>query len=222
MKSDLIKSGSTWTVDILEKYVQYEDVGFACKPKFELPVKLRDYKIITEVMETVMKMALAVVTTGNEKPSGEYDARILLDEMLLPLCAHRGLTLNTCTEILHKCDMLPNNRYDYIIYHDYQAIGCVEAKRLGSLESKSLVQLILQLLLRSVRNSKPFYFGILSNACHFVFVGLCEQKVLFFQEDNHESLREEKNNSESRDLEPMIQTRLSFLDHAIDQRKNPT
>lgn len=119
MKFDFIKLGLIWIVDILEKYVQYEDVGFVCKLKFELLVKLRDYKIIIEVMEMVMKMVFVVVIIGNEKFSGEYDVRILLDEMLLLLCVYRGLILNICIEIFYKCDMLLNNRYDYIIYYDY-------------------------------------------------------------------------------------------------------
>lgn len=48
-KSDRMKSGSTWTVDMLKEYVQYEDVRFVPKPKYK--PKLIDDKIITEIIE---------------------------------------------------------------------------------------------------------------------------------------------------------------------------
>ena len=67
------------------------------------------------------------------------------------------------------------------MYYNKQPIGVVQAKRPGCLIDKSVAQLLVQLLLLSAQDPVLFYFGVLSDGNQFVFAGVREEKVLFFQ-----------------------------------------
>ena len=108
---------------------------------------------------------------------------MILDAILQPLCAAKGLTLR-CEQTL-TCDELPNSRYDYIIYFEKKPIGIVEAKCQSSVCDKSVAQLVNQLLLLSADDPYVFRFGVLSDAHRFILAGVSEEKVVFFQANVH-------------------------------------
>ena len=170
IKSDVECSGSTWTVEMLERYISRDNI------KFITPIQC-----VHEADETVINEIFKNVPIQRDLRT-ECDTRMVLDAILLPLCAHKGLTLRTEQTIKCSKAKLPPNRFDYIIRsREGLPIGAVEAKQRGSLGGKSMAQLIVQLLLLSAKNPNLFCFGILSDGCQFVFVGLRAEKVLFFQ-----------------------------------------
>ena len=120
-----------------------------------------------------------------------------------------------------RCDELPNNSYDFIIYSQYhdQPIGVVEAKGQRCLNDQSVAQLLVQLLLVSAENPDYFYFGVLSDAYQFIFAGVTSQKIVFFQEQ--ESQLEISTVKSDQDL-TSIAGEISWLaDLAIRSRQKP-
>jgi len=206
IKSDREISGSKWTVEMLEWYIKCEDVEII-QPTQRVHPSYDDEELAKTIVENYDLLNKAICSRS------EYDIRIVLDGILIPLCTRRKLTLRT--EHTIKCELLPNNRYDYIIYHDDQPIGAVEAKRPGSLNPNSVAQLIAQLLLLSSMNvmiPQPFYFGVLSDGNQFIFVGLSEKKLLFFQTDPNFL---EVATVESDGLGTIVHTILWYIDWAM-------
>lgn len=166
IKSDREKSGSMWTIEMLEDYINPEDIAIG-QPESR-------FDLTGEALQVCERVDLAIkavfgregtVEKLNElhcqRNSTEFDARMILDSILQTLCVYDGLTLRS--EQTTKSDDLPNNRYDYIIYCNRgHPIGVVEAKR--CLKDESVVQLLLQLLLLSFEKPSWFYFGVLSDA----------------------------------------------------------
>ena len=188
--SDQDSSGSTWTIDILQKYIKHRDIIFI-QP-------LSSHATAQEAQNIVDKVALAFASLcgyqskridenlprfHRMRDSSEADSRMILDAILQPLCAAKGLTLR-CEQSLF-CNNLPNNRYDYIIYYGKNPIGVVEAKRQSGVYDKSVVQLIVQLLLLSADDTYAFRFGVLSDAHRFILAGVSQEKVVFFQANVH-------------------------------------
>ena len=186
MKSDRDRTGSTWTIDMLESYIERKDIVFI-QP-------LSSHATAQQAQNIVDKVALALASLcGNQgdgidrnlrrfrlmRDSTETDSRMILDAILQPLCAAKGLTLR-CEQTL-TCDELPNSRYDYIIYFEKKPIGIVEAKRQSCVCDKSVAQLINQLLLLSAEDPYVFRFGVLSDAHRFILAGVSQKKVVFFQ-----------------------------------------
>ena len=187
IKSDRDRSGSAWTIDMLKKYIKRSDIVFI-QPSSSHNTELQK-NIVDKVAQALASLC------GNQgdridrnlqqfhgmRDSTETDSRMILDAILQPLCAAKGLTLR-CEQTL-TCDELPNNRYDYIIYSEKKPIGIVEAKRQSCVCGKSVAQLINQLLLLSAENPHVFQFGVLSDAHRFILAGVSQQKVVFFQEN---------------------------------------
>ena len=188
--SDQDRSGSTWTIDILQKYIKPSDIIFI-QP-------LSSHATAQEAQNILDNVALALASLCgyqsdriNEnlrrfhrmRDSSEADSRMILDAILQPLCAAKGLTLR-CEQSLF-CNNLPNNRYDYIIYYGRNPIGVVAAKPQSGVYKKSVAQLIVQLLLLSAEDALPFRFGVLSDAHRFILAGVSEEKVVFFQANVH-------------------------------------
>ena len=186
MKSDRDRTGSTWTIETLKKYIKRRDIVFI-QP-------LSSHATAQQAQNIVDKVALALASLcGNQgdgmdinlrrfhrmHDSTETDSRMILDAILQPLCAAKGLTLR-CEQTL-TCDELPNSRYDYIIYYEEKPIGIVEAKRQSSVCDKSVAQLVNQLLLLSADDPYVFRFGVLSDAHRFILAGVSQKKVVFFQ-----------------------------------------
>jgi type I site-specific restriction endonuclease len=86
-----------------------------------------------------------------------------------------------------KSDSTVNNKFDYLLFKDFEFFGVVEAKRVGVSLSKALVQASLQLfLLRSIeilndphllrRNDSPL-IGIISTGESYLFVLLTANRL---------------------------------------------
>ena len=190
IKSDRNIPGSTWTIDILQKYIKRSDIIFI-QP-------LPSHATAQEAQNIVDNVALSLASLcgyqskridenlprfHRMRDSTKADSRMILDAILQPLCAAKGLTLR-CEQTL-TCDELPNSRYDYIIYYEKKPIGVVEAKRQSCVYDKSVAQLIVQLLLLYTEDPYVFRFGVLSDAHRFILAGVSEEKVVFFQANVH-------------------------------------
>ncbi|XP_078348309.1 uncharacterized protein LOC144633311 [Oculina patagonica] len=192
IKSDLESSGSTWTIAMLEKYIQRQDIAFV-RPESRFDLTHEALQKICERVDLSVKAIFgkkfSLATLLSLGPvyslpnSTESDTRMILDAILQPLCVKKGLIVRSEQTI--RCDKLPNNRYDYIMYYNDQPIGVVEAKRQGCLKDQSVAQLLVQLLLLSAEKPNWFYFGVLSDACQFIFAGVSRKSVVFFQANDH-------------------------------------
>lgn len=190
IKSDSESSGSTWTIDMLERYIGRQDIVFV-QPENRLDLTGETLQRIYERVDLSIKAICgsspefeATVANLDElhllhNTTLESDIRMILDAILQPLCVYKGLTIRTEQTI--TCNELPNNRYDFIMYSENVPVGVVEAKRQGGLNDKSVAQLLVQLLLLSAEEPDRFYFGVLSDSCRFIFAGVSSQKVVFFQ-----------------------------------------
>ena len=187
--SDREKSGSIWTTKMLQNYIQRQDIAFV-QP--ESRIDLITGEVLQKICERVDMSIKAISGTQLHQAtvadlhqlhsllnSTESDTKMILDAILQPLCVCKGLTVRSEQTI--KCDKLPNNRYDFIIYSHDQPIGVVEAKRQRCLNDQPVAQLLVQLLLLSAENPQFFYFGVLSDAYQFIFAGVTSQKIVFFQ-----------------------------------------
>lgn len=191
IKSDRESTGSTWTIAMLERYIQRQDIAFV-PPEIRHDLTEETLDKIYERVDFAVKAVCGPdgsVRNLNElyiQPnSTESDTRMILDAILQPLCVFKGLTLRSEQTI--KSDALPINRYDYIMYNNVNdPIGVVEAKRQACLKDQSVAQLLVQLLLLSSEKPDWFYFGILSDAHQFVFAGVSMQKILFFQTNENQ------------------------------------
>ena len=188
IKSDRNIPGSTWTIDILQKYIKRSDIIFI-QPSHATAQEAQN--ILDNVALSLASLCGYQSDRINEnlrrfhrmRDSTKADSRMILDAILQPLCATKGLTLR-CDQGL-SCNTLPNNRYDYIIYYGRNPIGVVAAKPQSGVYKKSVAQLIVQLLLLSAEDALPFRFGVLSDAHRFILAGVSEEKVVFFQANVH-------------------------------------
>lgn len=178
-KSDLECSGLTWTIKMLARYVKQEDVDFM--PPFreeEINNLLSRHKELLAKIKEKLDMVVAAMNGFRT----ECDTRMLLDAILLTICAHREDLSVIRTEQSMKFISLPNNIPDYIVYCSDRPIGVVEAKRPGCLIQSSVAQLIQQLLCVSAEDPYFLYFGLLFDGVTSVFAAVSQQKILFFQE----------------------------------------
>lgn len=185
IKSDRESSGTTWTINMIKRYIRRQDIVFI-QPEIRLDLtgevlqKIRErvdmsVKAICGSRSPPTESLLATVATDTT----EADIKTILDAILQPLCVYKGLLLRS--EQNRRCNKLPNNRYDFIMYFDNMPVGVVEAKRQGCLKDNSVAQLLVQLLLLSAEEPNRFYFGVLSDACHLIFAGVTRKCVVFFQ-----------------------------------------
>lgn len=178
IKSDRDHSGSTWTVDMLARYVKWEDVEF--RPRGPNIDALFNQELFQKISESII---MAKAGWGDQFTT-EIDIRMVIDAILQTLCTYKYRNLKFKTERTPKCDSLPTSRPDYILYYDNVPVGVIEAKRPGSLIQKSVAQLILQLLSISAEDTNWTYFGLLFDSWSSVFIAVSKKKVLFFQEQS--------------------------------------
>lgn len=191
IKSDREKSGSMWTMEMLEPYIKRQDIAFV-QPERRFDLTDKALQKICERVDFAIKAVCGrdgTVENLNEllfQPnSTEADTRMILEAILQPLCVYKGLTVRSEQTI--KSNELPTNRYDFIMYYKVdKPIGVVEAKRHGCLKAESVAQLLVQLLLLSSEQPSEFYFGVLSDAYQFIFAGVSKQKVWFFQTQEYQ------------------------------------
>ena len=205
IKSHLESAGSYWTIQMLARYIKRRDIEFI------KPQQRRKDNITEEIDD---KYNLSMKAIGGQ-PRSEYDTRILLDAILQTICVYKKLTIRTEQTI--KCNSLPTNKYDYIMYYNNQPTGVVEAKRPGCLIDKSVAQLLVQLLLLSAQDPVLFYFGVLSDGNQFVFAGVREEKVLFFQ--TNQNKLEIATIRSFQGLGSIVGTMLWLIHDAVTERK---
>lgn len=179
--SDKKRSGSTWTIKMLARYVTEEDVDFKPSP-YSNEEETNDLSSQhSELMNEINnKINLATFICDN-KFRTECDIRMLLDAILLNVCAFKS-DLKIQTEVTIKSDSLPTSKADYVVFYDGSPLAIVEAKRPGSLTKKSVAQLLLQLISLSAIEPLHLYFGLLFDGYNAIFVGVSNDKVLFFQD----------------------------------------
>ena len=177
--SDKKKSGSTWTIKMLARYVTKEDVDFKPSPNEE---EIKDLSSQHSVLmkEIDEKIHLAKYC-GDYEFRTECDIRMVLDAILLNVCTFK-IDLRIQTEVTIKSDSLPTSKADYVVFYNRSPLAVVEAKRPGSLTKKSVAQLVLQLLSLSALQPLHLYFGLLFDGHMAIFVGVSNDKVLFFQD----------------------------------------
>jgi len=223
-KSDQEKSGSMWTIEMLERYIKREDITFVqLESRFDFTGGL--LQNICERVDLAIKAVCGPYGTVEnlhklhvQPNSTESDTKMILDAILQPLCVYQELTVRSEQTI--KSHDLPSNRYDYIMYYNVDMpIGVVEAKRQGYLKDDSVAQLLVQLLLLSSERPNWFYFGVLTDAHQFIFTGVSQKRVLFFQtNENRLEITTVKSDNDVRS----IVSKISWLiDLAIQSRSSP-
>ena len=203
-KSDQEQSGSTWTIKMLARYVTKEDVDFKPSPRSN-EEEMKDLSSQhSELMKEIDEKIHLAIFCGDYKLRTECDIRMVLDAILLNVCTFK-IDLRIQTEVTIKSDSLPTSKADYVMSYKNSPLAVVEAKRPGSLTKKSVAQLVLQLLSLSASQPLHLYFGLLFDGHMAIFVGVSNDKVLFFQ-DGKSCLkcliRDSK--SDERDFQPFI------------------
>lgn len=203
-KSDQEQSGSTWTIKMLARYVTKEDVDFKPSPRSN-EEEMKDLSSQhSELMKEIDEKIHVALFCGDYKFRTECDIRMVLDAILLNVCTFK-IDLRIQTEVTIKSDSLPTSKADYVMSYKNSPLAVVEAKRPGSLTKKSVAQLVLQLLSLSASQPQHLYFGLLFDGHKAIFVGVSNDKVLFFQ-DGKNCLKCLIRDSEpdERDVQPFI------------------
>ena len=203
-KSDQEKSGSTWTIKMLARYVTKEDVDFKPSPRSN-EEEMKDLSSQhSELMKEIDEKIHLAIVCGDYKFRTECDIRMVLDAILLNVCTFK-IDLRIQTEVTIKSDLLPTSKADYVMSYKNSPLAVVEAKRPGSLTKKSVAQLVLQLLSLSASQPLHLYFGLLFDGHMAIFVGVSNDKVLFFQ-DGKNCLKclIRDSTPDERDFEPFI------------------
>lgn len=203
-KSDQEQSGSTWTIKMLARYVTKEDVDFKPSPRSN-EEEMKDLSSQhSELMKEIDEKIHLAIFCGDYKLRTECDIRMVLDAILLNVCTFK-IDLRIQTEVTIKSDSLPTSKADYVMSYKNSPLAVVEAKRPGSLTKKSVAQLVLQLLSLSASQPLHLYFGLLFDGHMAIFVGVSNDKVLFFQDGKNCLkclIRDSK--SDERDFQPFI------------------
>ncbi|XP_062605276.1 uncharacterized protein LOC134267076 isoform X2 [Saccostrea cucullata] len=207
-KDDFDLPCSQWNIVLLSRYFCFKD----CVEKLELRENIDnregDLDRIIEDFMYRMTIASSNFKQNVEKTeetlnfislcNTEIGARLVLNEIMFPVCAYLGLSIEI--EKTVDCVFLPKSRFDYrIINSDGDAVGAVEAKSAGSLCQESIVQAITQLCVLQTEHlvkkdtdqvvNTPL-FNILTDGIRYVFIVLRGKKLQFEQVDGRVSVRE--------------------------------
>ena len=191
-------SGSAWTISMLQCHIQRENIVFVSPTPNLNSLFLFQSGWIASSIKAICGNdyvdQIPLYSFNNLGNTTESDTRMILDAILQPLCLGKGLKIRT--EETLKCqsprslgngrNLLPTNKYDYILYDNTdRPIGVVEAKRRRGIKKDSVAQLLVQLLLLSAEDPMLLYFGVLSDAYEFIFAGVKQNKVIFFQANEY-------------------------------------
>jgi len=110
--------------------------------------------------------------------ANETATRTLIDAILIPIL--EDFDLKVGYEETIKFNDLPTSRLDYIIKtKEGQHIGVIEAKKLGAMNEKSLVQAMLQLVCLQKRgNCADTIFAVVTDAMHYHMMTLSGDTVV--------------------------------------------
>ncbi|XP_062602360.1 uncharacterized protein LOC134264071 isoform X2 [Saccostrea cucullata] len=207
-KDDFDLSCSKWNIVLLSRYFCFKD----CVEKLALRENTDngegDLDRLIEDFMYRMTIASSNVKQNVEKTeetlnfislcNTEIGARLVLNEIMFPLCAYLGLSIEI--EKTVDCVFLPWSRFDYrIVNSDGDAVGAVEAKSAGSICQESIAQAIVQLCVLQTEHlvkkdtdqvvNTPL-FNILTDGIRYVFIVLRGKKLQFEQVDGRVSVRE--------------------------------
>ena len=223
-KSDKKRSGSTWTIKMLARYVSKEDVDFKPSPYSNVEEMVELSRHNSKLMDEIDKKIHLATFVCDDKLLTECDIRMVLDVILQNVCAFKS-HLRIRTEVTIKCDSLPTSKADYIVSYKNIPLVVVEAKRPGSLTKKSVSQLLLQLISLPALEPPQLYFGLLFDGHMAIFVGVSNDKVFFFQDSkDHLEYLSCAGKPEESDFQSFIRstvlTLLWHMKNAILQRSN--
>ena len=161
---NIIDNFNSCTLQNAQEYCE----NFEIKERFTSALKIQTSKWIPN------DSPLAAFKELAECNVNETAIRTLIDSILLPILEVCNLKVNYEETI--KFDDLPTCRLDYIIKtKESQAIGVIEAKKLGAMTEKSLVQAMLQLVCLQKRgNCASTIFAIVTDAMHYHFMALSD------------------------------------------------
>ena len=223
-KSVQKRSGSTWTIKMLARYVSKKDVDFKPSPYSNVEEMEELSRHNSELMDEIDKKIHLATFVCDYKLRTECDIRMVLDVILKNVCAFKS-HLRIRTEVTIKCDSLPTSKADYMVSYKSIPLVVVEAKRPGSLTKKSVSQLLLQLISLPALEPPQLYFGLLFDGHMAIFVGVSNDRVFFFQDskDRLEYLICD-GKPEASDFQPFIRstvlTLLWHMKNAILQRSD--
>ncbi|XP_063418226.1 uncharacterized protein LOC134701008 [Mytilus trossulus] len=209
-KSDIDKPYSKWTIPNIAEYFDFDK----SVRKIEMPTYFAiGAEKVSENIQLELFQKLQVFKSvqkhkskqNNDKESishlksltvTECGSRLVLDALLIPLCASLGLNIEVDKNI--NCNFLPNCRFDYCIAKDDKLIGCVETKSIKSLNDSAVAQALLQLVILQTNllrvddplTAKCPLFAVVTDGHRFVYIQLQESVFKFEHEGEKVKVRE--------------------------------
>ena len=204
-KADVHSSGSTWNYDMFNNYIE-NLLRTGCQftfPKIIKPSHLdvRRKKIMSNITQSykergVVLCGIPIYTVQSLSPKEilahltknsmkEEAVKEFFNAMLIPILLEVNAKYLPAVKLESKS--LPSSICDYVVYnHLGQAIGVIEAKARGKLNDKSVVQCLLQLLsLQKQERICKDFFGIVTDAYHFIFILLRQKQIMLFADEEH-------------------------------------
>ncbi|XP_061177241.1 uncharacterized protein LOC133185972 [Saccostrea echinata] len=207
-KDDFDLPCSQWNIVLLSRYFSFK----SCVEKLELREHIDNHDVILDKIIEDFKYRMTIASSNVKQNvektdetlnfislcSTEIGARLVLNEIMFPLCAYMGLSIEIEKNV--NCVFLPMSRFDYrIVNSDGDVVGAVEAKSAGSLCQESIAQAIVQLCVLQTEHldkkdtaqviNTPL-FNILTDGIRYVFIVLQGKKLQFEQVDDRVSVRE--------------------------------
>ncbi|CAG2196697.1 unnamed protein product [Mytilus edulis] len=209
-KSDIDKSCSKWTIPNIAEYFDFDKsvrkiempTYFAIGAEkvseniqLELIQKLQVFKSVQK-HKSKQNNDKEIISHLKSLTATECGSRLVLDALLIPLCASLGLNIEVDKNI--NCNFLPNCRFDYCIAKGDKLIGCVETKSIKSLNDSAVAQALLQLLILQTNllrvddplTTKCPLFAIVTDGHRFVYIQLQESVFKFEHEGEKVKVRE--------------------------------
>ena len=204
-KADVHRSASTWNYDMFNNYIE-DLLSTGCQftfPKIIKPSHLdvRLKKIMSNItqsyeergvvlccisIDTVQSLSPKEILAPLTKNSMKEEAvKEFFNAMLIPIL--HEVNAKYLPDLKLESKSLPSSICDYVVYnHLGQAIGVIEAKARGKLNDKSVVQCLLQLLsLQKQERICKDFFGIVTDAYHFIFILLKQKQIMLFADEEH-------------------------------------
>ncbi|CAG2205302.1 unnamed protein product [Mytilus edulis] len=209
-KSDIDKSCSKWTIPNIAEYFDFDKsvrkiempTYFAIGAEkvseniqLELIQKLQVFKSV-QIHKSKQNNDKEIISHLKSLTATECGSRLVLDSLLIPLCASLGLNIEVDKNI--NCNFLPNCRFDYCIAKGDKLIGCVETKSIKSLNDSAVAQALMQLLILQTNllrvddplTTKCPLFAIVTDGHRFVYIQLQESVFKFEHEGEKCKVRE--------------------------------
>ena len=118
----------------------------------------------------------------------EATVRVFIDALLKPI--KKENKLNVCLEEPLEDPEKNERKPDYLIFYKDMPLGVVETKNARYLIKNSIIQCMKQLLAlhkkeQEVKKRNGPLFGVVTDALHFIFIKLTEDKQFQFEKEDH-------------------------------------